>query len=319
MRCILAGVLALLAALAAPARAGERDQAPPTPATRERAKALFEEAEGYYRVREYEKALASYKESYLLAREPVLLFNIAQCYRQLGQLEEALKSYEAFLRDDPKSALRENAAARLAEIRDEIARRATRGAIDIKTRQDPAEVFLDGEPKGSSPLVIQDVEPGEHRLALRKAGFVEYAVSLKVLPGETVSLTAPPLVVIEQGLSRPGLLYAAGGLGGLSAASALASLALARRARAAQAGLSADVDGDGTIEESDLTALRDDPAFRAVRLNTALAKILGHAATGLFAGAALSGAAGIVLGRRAKTAEVAVTPAPGGLSVTVRY
>lgn len=73
---------------------------------RKKAAEFFEEGEKRYNLQEYDKALELYKEAYLLAPEPELLFNIGQCYRQLEKYEEALKSYQTFLRllapDDPR-------------------------------------------------------------------------------------------------------------------------------------------------------------------------------------------------------------------------
>jgi tetratricopeptide (TPR) repeat protein len=81
---------------------------PPTDPNKraEMAEQYFNDAEAFYRVQDYEKAFLYYKQSYLLSLQATLLFNMGQCYRQMGKHEEALKSYKSFVRDDPGNKLR---------------------------------------------------------------------------------------------------------------------------------------------------------------------------------------------------------------------
>jgi tetratricopeptide (TPR) repeat protein len=62
---------------------------------------LFDEAEAFYKVQQFEQAAKKYEESYLLSNESVLLFNMAQCYRQMGKYDEAIKGYRTYLRENP--------------------------------------------------------------------------------------------------------------------------------------------------------------------------------------------------------------------------
>jgi tetratricopeptide (TPR) repeat protein len=67
------------------ARAGAED--------RERARQLYREATQHYDLGEYRDALASFREAYRNFEDPSLLFNIGQCYRQLGDKEQAVRFY----------------------------------------------------------------------------------------------------------------------------------------------------------------------------------------------------------------------------------
>jgi tetratricopeptide (TPR) repeat protein len=188
MRPHLALMLGAALSLAAPTLHAQPDKAP-SKTEREKAKALFDKAEAYYKVREYEKALAGYKESYLTVQEPALLYNMAQCYRLLGKSEEALSTYRSFLRDVPDTPLREKVEGFMAELAKGGA--TTAGAsIKIFSEQDPAEVFLDGEAKGQSPLLLERVSPGKHIIELRKAGFRSFEQELSVEPGKDQALKA---------------------------------------------------------------------------------------------------------------------------------
>lgn len=302
---VFVGALLGLAAIAEAAPKGssasKKGEAKPDKAARERAAALFQEADANYKIKEYEKALAGFKEAYLLSQEPVLLFNIGQCHRQLGELEEALKSYEAFLRDDPKSPLRVNAEERIKEIKEELARRASRGAIEITTRQDPAEVYLDGALRGLSPLRLDEIPPGEHLLVVRKAGFLEYSLSIHVEPAQTFVLEVPQLAEEPEKKDRLANIFflASGGTGAAMLASGGVAFVLARAAARAQ-----EQGEDGIGERMQVV------------------KGLANAANALLGVAAVSGAVGVTLklrSRAAKKTEAVVSASPAGLSLTLGF
>jgi Tetratricopeptide repeat len=80
------------------------------------AKALFEQGEAFFRLGEYQSALNKYREAYLISQAPLLLLNIAQCYRYLGQYDEAKHNYEAFVREDPKSPYRQEMQDKILEM-----------------------------------------------------------------------------------------------------------------------------------------------------------------------------------------------------------
>ena len=97
------------------------------------ARAHYETATRLYDVGEYEKALAEYKAAYVAKDDPAFLFNIGQCYRQLGQEAEALNFFRRYLKkappDDPNRAqvearYRDTAAA--AEFKEDLERASER-------------------------------------------------------------------------------------------------------------------------------------------------------------------------------------------------
>jgi hypothetical protein len=83
-RLSLAGVVVVLSLGGSGqiAQAGESDKVT--------AKAHYEKGTRLYEIREYDKALLEYKAAYLAQPDPAFLFNIGQCYRKLGQNQEAL-------------------------------------------------------------------------------------------------------------------------------------------------------------------------------------------------------------------------------------
>jgi tetratricopeptide (TPR) repeat protein len=69
------------------------------------ARTHYEAGRALYQLGKYDQALVEFNEGYRLAPRPSFLLNLAQCYRQLGRLDEARAHYEKFLAaapiDDP--------------------------------------------------------------------------------------------------------------------------------------------------------------------------------------------------------------------------
>jgi len=63
----------------------------------------------------------------------------------------------------------------------------TQGTVKVVTEPAGAEVFVDGQPKGVSPLTIDGLSAGEHRVRVVKDGFVEHSNVVKVMPGVEVT------------------------------------------------------------------------------------------------------------------------------------
>lgn len=69
----------------------------------EEARAAYQQATAEYNLGRYGEALALFEKAFKLKQVPALLFNIAQCHRQLQQFERAATSYRSFIRLDPKN------------------------------------------------------------------------------------------------------------------------------------------------------------------------------------------------------------------------
>ena len=62
------------------------------------------------------------------------------------------------------------------------------GTIQVATEPAGAEVFMDDLRKGVSPLVIEAVSPGEHRVRVVKDGFIENSQVVSVPTGASVTV-----------------------------------------------------------------------------------------------------------------------------------
>jgi tetratricopeptide (TPR) repeat protein len=101
--------LVVLAALPATARAAE----PPA------AVLHFVAGKQLYEAHLYRRALAEFEVGYVATELPGFLLNMAQCHRQLGELDEALRDYQSYLGYDATS----DAAREVREIVAELEQR----------------------------------------------------------------------------------------------------------------------------------------------------------------------------------------------------
>jgi tetratricopeptide (TPR) repeat protein len=135
---VAVGLLAL-APLSARAQSGEaRAQA--------QSRAKFLEGNAAYEQAQFQQALDAYVEAYRLLPLPGFLFNIAQCYRQLGQPEQAATFYRRYLaqsKQPPPNAplVREliaemDAAVGKPQQKDSSLRKQTAEVAERRARQD---------------------------------------------------------------------------------------------------------------------------------------------------------------------------------------
>ena len=102
---------------------GAHAATPPDP-VRARAKALYEAAITHYNLSEYGDALKDFKEAYRLVHDPALLFNLAQCHRQLKEFDEA-RMYRAYRREYPDAPNRSEVDRLVTQMDEAIAERRT--------------------------------------------------------------------------------------------------------------------------------------------------------------------------------------------------
>jgi tetratricopeptide (TPR) repeat protein len=66
-----------------------------------KAKALYDEGLRHFQVAEYTQAIDAWKQSYLLSKKPLLLFNIGQAYRLSGDCKQAITFYDNYQDAEP--------------------------------------------------------------------------------------------------------------------------------------------------------------------------------------------------------------------------
>lgn len=110
-----------------------------TSAGNKAARAHFLRAEKAFNLAKFSEALAAYEAAYEAKPLPGLLFNIAQCHRNLGDHERAIFFYRRYLTLDPKSKNRDLVLELIAEQELELERdRAARPALGDAAPPTPA-------------------------------------------------------------------------------------------------------------------------------------------------------------------------------------
>ena len=116
--CRAAALASLCALLALPHAAAA--QATPSKAEAasdgEAAKAFFVQGQSEYDLGHFQEALSLFEQAYKKRNVAALLYNIAQCHRQLGDLKMARTTYKAFLAKQPGSQFAPLAKEKLAEV-----------------------------------------------------------------------------------------------------------------------------------------------------------------------------------------------------------
>jgi tetratricopeptide (TPR) repeat protein len=139
------------------------------------ARAHYETATRLYAVGEYERALAEFKSAYVAKDDPAFLFNIGQCHRKLGRIDEAISAYRNFLShapvDDPS---RPQVEAILRRTQDDAVFREDlepgEASAPVPTWTDPFEVVASAD---VAPAFISPPAPRPARLAHRNIDLTE--------------------------------------------------------------------------------------------------------------------------------------------------
>jgi tetratricopeptide (TPR) repeat protein len=171
-----------------------------------KAQALYEEAERYYKLAEFDAALKLYRESYLASGEPELLFNIGQCNRQLKNYEDALKNYKAYLRDVPSSPSRPEVEKLIKDVESKMGPQPT-----SEPMSKPASLASTQPTSAKKPAIVKPKAP---KLTLTKvwkestlakigsfgagASFIVGGISLAVAGDAKKSASEDLLLVTEK-------------------------------------------------------------------------------------------------------------------------
>jgi tetratricopeptide (TPR) repeat protein len=107
----------------------------------ERALALYSEGEKLYKAGQYRRALAAFNEAYDVKPAPGLLYNIGQCHRKLGNLEQAIAKMTEFLdlATDANPEQRRTARELVEEMTETLAARAEQDRDDKIVDKEPIE------------------------------------------------------------------------------------------------------------------------------------------------------------------------------------
>jgi tetratricopeptide (TPR) repeat protein len=117
------------------------------------AKAHFQKGQAAYDVEDFDTAVKEYKAAYVAKAVPALLFNIAQCYRRLGEKDpknyaSALRYYRQYLKKLPNAANASQTQGLIAELE---AKAKGGGATAAKPSDAPPAPIASAQPTPTAP------------------------------------------------------------------------------------------------------------------------------------------------------------------------
>jgi tetratricopeptide (TPR) repeat protein len=139
--------VAVLALATGTAHAGEPGRPDVIP---QKARALADRGRAFHDAGDYPNAIIAFKEAYVMAPSPGLLFNLAQAYRLQGNCDDAALMYRRYINTGPSSEARGIAEAHLGSVERCVQKRALNIPVDESVGPAPTP----GAPDGS--LFVSD-------------------------------------------------------------------------------------------------------------------------------------------------------------------
>jgi tetratricopeptide (TPR) repeat protein len=96
--------------------------APTARADKAKARALFDRATKQYNLGEYSTAAEAFKAAYDEYPDPTLLYNLAQCERQLAHKQRAITLYRSYLREVPNAPNADEVKRLVGSLEQDVAR-----------------------------------------------------------------------------------------------------------------------------------------------------------------------------------------------------
>lgn len=242
---------------AAPAATGADGSPKPDEARLKEASERYQRAVELFKEGDMKLAIIEFRRAYALIPNYQVLYNIGVTSDRLGRYAEAVLAYEQYLKDGGA----EIAQPRVEEVQGSLKVLRQRTAyVTLLVDEAKAEVFIDGEKIGDSPLPETLVGAGRHELRVTKTGFENTTETIALAGGDhstiKVHLTPKkdPVIVGADG----------GGLGpvwigwAFTAAGAVATVGLAVAWQGAEKDLSGLLGGVTTRPQLDAAQTKAD-------------------------------------------------------------
>jgi hypothetical protein len=188
MRLLYGCLVSAIALLAPPAIAqtsGTRAPRPLAESLHGPAKEAYTSARFLYQRGDFTGAEAKYRQAYDLSKDARLVFNMAACEKELhhyARMQSLLVRYENEATPEMLAEDKSGVDSALAALKNLV------GTVTITANVAGAEVMVDEEPAGTTPLagpVVLDL--GRHKITLRKAGFDAVTDAIDVQGGSAMT------------------------------------------------------------------------------------------------------------------------------------
>jgi tetratricopeptide (TPR) repeat protein len=139
---VTSGVVAGLLALAIPGGLVHPQVAHAEDAATKASKKHYAQGEKLFALGKFEDALAEYQKAFDAKPIPDFLFNIGQCYRNLGDYDSAIFSFKKFLKLDPDASNRDKVQELIDDLEDKKAIGDTKRLGLDKPKDPPPPVVI---------------------------------------------------------------------------------------------------------------------------------------------------------------------------------
>ncbi len=164
---------------------------------RVKAQEIFKRGQGFFVEGRYNEAAVEFLNAFQLDPHPAIMYNVARAHEEMGKLVKALQYYRVALSLKPSKAVKEELERKIAEL--ELTLRADgvdvlnldsanwvpKGKISIQTSPPGAEITINGQSAGRSPIDERVLPQGEYRIRISKPGFQPEERVLEVVGGKT--------------------------------------------------------------------------------------------------------------------------------------
>jgi len=106
---------------------------------RAKAQTAYHSATQHYKLGEYSEALEGFKEAYRNYEDPIFIFDLAQCHRQLGHKEQAARAYRMFLIETPDAPNREKVRNMIATLEKQLAEERGGRPRPVTPQEEPSK------------------------------------------------------------------------------------------------------------------------------------------------------------------------------------
>ncbi len=173
------------------------------------AKKHFKAGVALFKAEKFDGAAVEFDESARLYKTKGALFNLANCYKALSRYAEALATLR-LLEGEFKGALGEEMLDAVKQVKDEID--SITGELRVKVNRDGAEIYMDDELVGRSPLPGPLLlGPGYHVVRVELKGMETYSRKVKLVSGANLKIevnfkpgkTTPGGVLLRESVTQP--------------------------------------------------------------------------------------------------------------------
>lgn len=164
------GFVALALVLATRAYADDPAQPAATPAARTAADQLYDQGRAAYEANHFRDAIDKFQQAYLLVKDPIYLFNIAQAYRNAADCFAAHEYYKRYLAESPHAENADSVNNWLRELAPCANERKEEQALAHRRVEAPAPAPAPAQLAVTAPAVASDAGRNERLAGLAVGG-----------------------------------------------------------------------------------------------------------------------------------------------------